>query len=283
MDQKPNDFFIGVINFFAVLLPGAVLVLFAIEPARGYLSSHSYLLGSTREMFKGEVPRWIAFLVASYTLGHFVFMLGSPLDALYDLTRRLLKWLGKQAGETDSQSSKDQSEPTKKRGVKAYCPSWIRKILRGGWSAARSFALAISDKWIKNEVLFQCAREIQLNPEKPVDTEAQKKGLEAITTYQWAKIALHLSHPSAIEDIHRLEAEQKFFRSLIVVLTVIGALTIVIHNKPVGEIVPHATAIALCFWRYLHQRIKCTSLVYSYATVMKWRPPRISEDKKEST
>src|SRR5260370_40590730 len=58
MDYKPGDFFIGVIDFFGILLPGAVLLFL-----RGQWLSQ--ILGLNQTM-------WVVFFFASYVLGHFL-------------------------------------------------------------------------------------------------------------------------------------------------------------------------------------------------------------------
>jgi hypothetical protein len=74
MDYKPSDFFIGVIDFFGILVPGAVFL---------------YLEGtSLAEPFgplwppEDQVVRWIVFILGSYVFGQFLLGLGVPLNRL---------------------------------------------------------------------------------------------------------------------------------------------------------------------------------------------------------
>src|SRR5262252_8778470 len=77
---KPADFFVGLVDFFAILLPAAMLAFVLYVGVR--------LAGAT-------VPRlttpegWIAFAafaLVAYVLGHFLFVIGSLcIDPLYDL------------------------------------------------------------------------------------------------------------------------------------------------------------------------------------------------------
>lgn len=83
--SKPGEFMIGVVDFFAVVLPGMLatwmLISYLPPDMARYLD-----LGAP-----GEDPdrslRWAAFLLGSYVLGNFVFMLGAKLDASYDRWR----------------------------------------------------------------------------------------------------------------------------------------------------------------------------------------------------
>jgi hypothetical protein len=78
MDVKPSDFFIGVMDFFAILVPGAILT-FMLAP------------WATREVFGPILPiinsnetGWAVFVLAAYVLGHLLHHLGSILDYTYD-------------------------------------------------------------------------------------------------------------------------------------------------------------------------------------------------------
>jgi hypothetical protein len=86
---KPGDFLLGVQDFFAVLMPGAVAT---------WIASHyvprtwaGVLDLSAGPSPSGEVLRWTVFLFVAYTLGHFVFMASSRLDGSYDRWRKRTK------------------------------------------------------------------------------------------------------------------------------------------------------------------------------------------------
>jgi len=81
MANKPNDFFVGVIEFFAVLLPGAIAVAHLL-----FLLPDNTLHGII-EMPTGDVAQWTAFILAAYLMGNFAFLLGAFLDPLYDRIR----------------------------------------------------------------------------------------------------------------------------------------------------------------------------------------------------
>lgn len=76
-----QKFFIGLMDFFSILLPGVLLT---------YL-----LMGEVGPVVFGDrcaalagAQAWAAFLFASYLFGHLVFLLGSWLDEFYDWARR---------------------------------------------------------------------------------------------------------------------------------------------------------------------------------------------------
>jgi hypothetical protein len=80
---KPGDFFIGVLEFFAVLLPGLVATWLFDQ----YLPPHYHIAWEASEG-SDHLVGGAAFLLSSYVLGHFVFMIGSNLDSSYDRWRR---------------------------------------------------------------------------------------------------------------------------------------------------------------------------------------------------
>jgi len=78
---KPGDFFVGIIDLFAIFLPGG-----AISSAL-YYSYYDDVLFNVDLSFSSS-QYWVMFLFSSYLLGHIVFMFGSSLDSIYDMHRR---------------------------------------------------------------------------------------------------------------------------------------------------------------------------------------------------
>jgi len=74
---KASDFFLTVVDFFAILVPGAVLA---------YLVSDlNWIGGALPALDSGG--RWVAFAVAAFLLGQVLYALGSwLLDPLYGIT-----------------------------------------------------------------------------------------------------------------------------------------------------------------------------------------------------
>jgi hypothetical protein len=81
MNFDPKKFFIGLMDFFSILLPGALLTyLLTGKVGPAVLEVRYSNLASARA--------WVAFLFASYLSGHLIFLLGSWLDESYDWARR---------------------------------------------------------------------------------------------------------------------------------------------------------------------------------------------------
>ena len=78
MAFKPGDFFLGVIDFFGVLIPGAVLMylhgsfLYALVPIVAPVPNDS-------------VRSWILFLIVAYVSGELLLGLGVPLNRLQEI------------------------------------------------------------------------------------------------------------------------------------------------------------------------------------------------------
>jgi hypothetical protein len=73
MAFEPQKFFVGLVDFFSVLMPGGLLAYLGKDlAAQALLGKYSYKLEGTEA--------WMVFLFASYLLGHFIFLIGSVLD-----------------------------------------------------------------------------------------------------------------------------------------------------------------------------------------------------------
>ena len=77
MNFEPQKFFIGIIDLFSMLLPGAVIA---------YLAKQSGIVATMIPLEIGPgAEGWLAFFFASYLIGHLVFLAGAKLDDwLYD-------------------------------------------------------------------------------------------------------------------------------------------------------------------------------------------------------
>jgi hypothetical protein len=76
-DFKPNDFFVGVIDFFGILVPGAVLLYLRGEYLLG-------LLGKDMPPASETIAYWVLFGIGSYLLGQILLGAGVPLNRLAD-------------------------------------------------------------------------------------------------------------------------------------------------------------------------------------------------------
>jgi len=211
-----------LVDFFSILLPGALLTyLVKDEVGPG-------LLGESYSQITG-IEGWTVFLFSSYLLGHFIFLLGSWLldDHVYDRIR------------------------------KATYQEQIKRLAQGkklSWAVTRSLA-SIFIKEGSDEAVGQAIR-IKNHYLDPLNSS------QAINAFQWCKAKLTLEYPEALTSVQRFEADQKFFRSLVVVLFVLIPWSLV-DGHPVLAAVS-LPLMFLAFWRYVDQRVKATNQAYWY-------------------
>jgi hypothetical protein len=202
--MKPGDFLLGVLDFFAILLPGMMATWLAAQyiPAADMRDALSFGIEGLTPPNPWAIA--IAFFLASYTLGHFVFMAGSGLDHSYDLWRR-------------------RNKPTK-----------LDKV----YSAARELHETLNDDLSGGD----------------------------FTTLKWAKTYVQVHAQQARVEIDRLEADQKFFRSLVVILVALAAHFLLREGAPGAGLIALGLA-ALSFQRYMSRRWTMTELIYATAVI----------------
>jgi len=219
MDFKPSDFFVGVIDFFSVLLPGALISYFLMGIFYDDVVGPEKIFPSP----DNEIVKWVFFLIVAYLIGNIVFMIGSFLDRTYDkflrriffqkkhdLAYRLARDVHWRHIDTDEQ---------------------LARLVRRG---------SMSDEEY---------REILQDPKR-----------EIFNTYKWAQSFLLFKSADAIEEIRQLEAQQKFFRSLIVTFFLI-AVVLLFQRKNTPAIVLIILGV-LSFYRYGDLRYKATAKAY---------------------
>jgi ADP-ribose pyrophosphatase YjhB (NUDIX family) len=224
MGFEPQKFFIGVIDFFAILMPGALLAYLVSIYAPDAPWTALYPDGI------GTDASWVLFLFISYLLGHFLFLLGAfVLDAIYDA---LIDGVA-----SDRIVRLAEGKPA---------PSTAKQTL-----AAMALGVFRLRKKVPTRPLRQ-ARHL-----KEEDLDAVGDGF-AINTFQWCKARLALEKPEALTAVQRLEADSKFFRSFTM------ALAVVLAFRLLGalESIVAAIAMVFAFWRYLDQRMKSTQQAY---------------------
>ena len=229
MSFEPQKFFIGLIDFFAIILPGALLT-FLVKDKLG-----TYLLGWHYGELTGT-PGWVAFLGASYLLGHFVFLIGSWLDDFtYDPMR------------------------------KASYGEQIKKLAKG------EHLSPVFLRWL-SRIFF--GKETDLSVRQAVRIKEHYLGplnaSSAINAFQWSKAKLTFDHPQAIESVHRFEADSKFFRSLVIlcilVIAVLAPFKVVEMRRELALF--SIPVLILAFWRYVDQRLKATTQSYWYVLAL---------------
>jgi hypothetical protein len=208
--MKPGDFLIGVLDFFAILLPGSIATWLATRylPPGAVFRQLSFASGRAEP---DAATLWTAFVLSSYVLGHFVYMAGSRLDASYDRWRRRAK-----------PSSSDRT-----------------------YLAAESLRERLT----------------------PSLTEGE------FTVLKWSKAFIGVQSPPARTEIDRLDADSKFFRSLVVV-ALACALHFLIRESAPGLSVACLFLSAMAYKRYADRRWTMTELSYATAVIIGMTLPK---------
>jgi ADP-ribose pyrophosphatase YjhB (NUDIX family) len=223
---EPQKLFIGIIDFFAILLPGALLVFLVRDnqTIRNFFTDQPY--------YPADVKGWIIFGVASYLLGHFIFLTGSwSLDAfVYDVLRK-----------------PTYQEQIKRLAHEKELSAIELRLL------SRLFFNKNADSAVRQAVKI---KEHYLGP---------IESISSINAFQWCKARLSMEQPQALAAVERFEADSKFFRSLVILCILMGILVplgFVTHGRTVlWSSVP---VLLLALWRYMDQRLKATNQAYWY-------------------
>jgi hypothetical protein len=183
---KPEDAFIGIVEFFATLVPGAILA-YVIS---GYVVFPPRWPSLAAESARAE--RWVFFLVCAYVTGHFVNAIASTIldEHVYD--RFYVPWKRVESRE----------------GAKAAWSMSLRSVTEGDRQSVREDELFLAAKQLKVEQLKEFAERAKLDP------------LQITNMFWWAVTLVALKAPHAARDVDRLIAQSKLLRSLSIVLPI---------------------------------------------------------------
>lgn len=219
MNFKPSDFFIGVVDFFSVICPGALLTYFLVEQ----LQLYDIDLGGIFPAITNDTQKSVVFLFATYIAGNLIFPVAAFLDKfVYDKIRnRLFK----------RNNDICYLKATEIREEYLQSPQWINAL--------------VHSKRMKDD------------DKKRIAAKADHTK-EIMNTYKWAQHFIALKKPELINEIRKLEADSKFFRSLVVVFTIMCMIKI---SAPVYALCFMGLAL-LSLYRYADMRYKSTERAY---------------------
>lgn len=187
MALEPKNFFVGLTDFFTILLPGTILVHATVSLLPG--------LAAIMVPGKSEAVRVGALLVSGYVAGHFVFMTASKLD----------DWLY------------DPLNDATPLGL-------IAKVADGKCKGAPGLVRQLLARWLLGDERkrFACLRRAKAL--RDLQLGAFGHG-EPVNTFQWSKAWLiQRDFAGSVAQIERYEADSKFFRSFFVVIVALASL-----------------------------------------------------------
>jgi hypothetical protein len=206
---KPSDFFIGIVDFFAVLLPGAALV---------RLLQPFLLIGAPKVWLPTtQTQGWVMFFVLAYIAGHLLHALGSWLLDKYVYG-------------------------------KVYLPQFRSSHAQAAELANNHAALRENEDATKTLLARVC-----------LTTKIDSKGT---SYYDWCLSDVRMSSPAGAVEVDRLQADSKFFRSMVFVF--LFAALISIPKAPVWVSAGAAALTIFAIWRFCELRWTATKRVYEY-------------------
>jgi hypothetical protein len=252
---KPGDLFVGIVDFFAVILPGMILVFIAQR-----LGLEKIIFGqdvlTPGILFLGDAEKWIAFVIAAYLVGHFVLAIGSSLDTLYDIVRQRV--VGKKAW-NEIFFRHDAGRIVGESRLTMVLKSWLAIPLCVIFTPLLGYAL-------RKEKDENYRYALQIRNRALPDANAQ-----VINTFRWAKAVIQTRQPALIVEVQRLEGDSKFFRSLILVLGII-LIVLVVEGRWLA-VLGSLVLMVLSFWRYSNRRWTSTELAYDLLIALEHAPP----------
>jgi hypothetical protein len=316
MKFEPETLFISIIDLFSIMLPGALataLLKRAAEPI---------LFPAVFPQHTGETAGWVAFVFASYLLGHFIFLFGSFLDdLLYDRLRNrakdeevsLLKVIKKQIDELNkggkivllneiSKQAQDAMEASKQEQklmlekIESAVQAMLDKLRSAAaieaeqcaaldniaeemrrYSGRRSSFIHRGFKWALRRI-FSADPDLAVNRVLEIKRAyvPDVKGKAVVNAFQWAKAHLAIKCPAALVEVQRMEADSKFFRSLVVVLLFLaGWLFWKAFKGNLNWLLFLSCLVlsGLSFWRYAERRFKATQQAYWFVITLEGSLP----------
>jgi len=299
MDYKPGDFFIGIIDFFSVLLPGALVTFFINAQFHNHIFGEGKLVSFTPDTISGP----LLFLFSSYVLGHIIFSLSSFSDGYiydrflrqhfsknkYDLTflaANLLmeKYLPQKKLKQEILAAtkfKKRFEPSSASVGKSHLETYRKNQLR----KLKTELHQLQNKRAKNrheqdirELKNKIAKWIGYGWDELKAQFIEDPGVEVMNTFKGVYAIFHLEKENVVQGLMYKEANQKFFRSLYVAFLII---ILIFAIQWLRGAIPPATALitiiaslllsAASVWRYGDLRFKCTQFAYEIFIMMEMK------------
>jgi hypothetical protein len=240
---KPQDFYVGVLDIFSILLPGAVVT----WTAWVWLSQAPFenaITSNTAFVPQKESGQWVAFLLSAYAVGHIVFMVASQVDRTFNWFRKYV--LRRLKSDYDITVEKNALEAVTALRFASVSAAPIPGLTSPPTESAKAWASKIVGRAIE--------------PRIP----------EMTNNYQWSRAFLRLRAPAALAEVLRIEADSKFFRSLFIVFVFLAVYCLV--NLWGSDKLPLRLSLflvlaALSFWRYAERREKGIEEAYRSAIV----------------
>jgi len=277
MDLKPNDFFIGLVEFITIMLPGAALAMIILLVEYGHPIKQVHPLYLYAFESSTSILFWFAFVLTSFGLGYFLSSIASGLDPRYDAIRahiyphdldleKRFKLNCRTAEERSrylkayEQSLFDDKEENCLKEIPVSKLSEVDKLFEG-------YKILYLKNIFRRIALFFFELEYTVKIERS-HLEARKilnRQPEAVRNathaYKWAGIILEAYYPAISDQATRTMAASKFFRSIVIVSLIFLVLQI-FRQIPRDYWLMNAIILLLSFREYIVQRHKSVQKTY---------------------
>jgi len=284
MDFKPNEFFLGLVDFTAIFLPGCLPtgILLAVEAQNLLFKEPLYCIALQEN---SSTVFYVVYVFFAYTVGYFLSSIATFLDTWSDkirhqiypdddfITKKYLKSIGIDL-EDKSSENKQKIENIKdgiacsKSSHKKYFNEYKDIFLKNEFRQLTHFFFEFEWGIKVNKVLEQVAR---IKPNHRLEG--------AINHFQWSSTVLDSIYPVAAEKSNRSMAASKFFRSLVIVF-LLSLLFQLVHMLPqfISNCVWFGLAL-LSFREYVVQRQKSIQAAYRGIITFYTLPDKFKKDK----
>jgi len=253
---KPSDFFIGLVDFIALVLPGAILGYFLL-----LLGGDQPDLGGLLGPLAGnEAAGWAAFLTTAYVLGHVLHHLGGFVD------RPVYDWLF-------------QTWRRQKLGWMVWPGYWwpfLKALGRGVeryWTGGRRRFDPVGDPPAGLVRARAVAADHLARVRQATGTDAACPPFDPDkeNLFSWATAAVRLADKDAAAELDRAGVDSKFFRSLIFVAPV--AVWVIDRKCPPGDTATLLTWLTVilglfALYRYCDRRLAAAEETYRYYVLL---------------
>lgn len=283
MEFKPNEFFLGLVDFIAILLPGALLtgILLAVDNFHaGWYSpgaTDTPLFQLARDTQTVTVF-WVGFVFTSFSLGYFLSSIASGLDVLFNrireelfpYERQLFKRFVKQENKIEIGDNYEDPKIKIESGKEIMVLNHAGQLIKNEKTTFNFFCKMFLNNSIRRffYFLFQLESMLRIDSSLAVVLSIKKNALgdanAVINAYKWSLMTLEAHYPVAAEQANRTMAASKFFRSLVVVFIVLDLL-IFFEALPKSDssLIIVGLLLLFSFREYVVQRQKSIASVYT--------------------
>lgn len=233
--MNPSDAFLGVIDFFATLVPGAIATFLVME----HVEAPPFEKWPVIE--RGSAEGWATFLVAAFVLGHAISLGASTcFDPLYD--RVYARW---------------------RRASSKYVRSILGKKT-SGWRVLTCRVGHVLKKTNPDDELLLAAKTLKREQLRELAQQATVDPDSVSNTFWWAGTVVRATISGGATEIDALSAQSKFFRSMTLLIP-FAALWV--ESVDILAVAGWAIALYLSAWRFLRLRWDATERTYEYFIV----------------